>query len=56
MRTSASLAVERASDRETADAVAFLASDEASFVTGTNALLSGGVSAVGEGFGWELLS
>ncbi|WP_135366225.1 SDR family NAD(P)-dependent oxidoreductase [Halosimplex halophilum] len=42
-----------AEPREIADAVVFLASDEASFVTGTNLRVDGGVSAVGTGFDWD---
>ncbi|WP_436926352.1 SDR family NAD(P)-dependent oxidoreductase [Halosimplex amylolyticum] len=38
--------------REVADAILFLASDEASFVTGTNLRVDGGVSAVGTGLDW----
>ncbi|WP_123538041.1 SDR family NAD(P)-dependent oxidoreductase [Halosimplex salinum] len=42
-----------AEPREIADAVAFLASAEASFVTGTNMRVDGGVSAVGTGLDWD---
>ncbi|WP_436929273.1 SDR family NAD(P)-dependent oxidoreductase [Halosimplex halobium] len=42
-----------AEPREVADAVVFLASEEASFVTGTNLRVDGGVSAVGTGFDWD---
>lgn len=46
--------LKRAADpREVADAVLFLASEEASFVTGTNLRVDGGVSAVGTGFDWD---
>jgi len=42
-----------AEPRECADAILFLASEEASFVTGTNLQVDGGVSAVGKGLDWE---
>jgi NAD(P)-dependent dehydrogenase (short-subunit alcohol dehydrogenase family) len=46
--------LKRAADpREVADAVLFLASEDASFVTGTNLRVDGGVSAVGTGFDWD---
>mgnify|MGYP000654450670 CR=1 FL=1 len=45
-----------AEPREVADAILFLASDEASFVTGTNLRVDGGVGAVGKGLDWESFS
>ncbi|MFC4986447.1 SDR family NAD(P)-dependent oxidoreductase [Saliphagus infecundisoli] len=39
--------------REIADAVSFLASDEASFITGTNLAVDGGTAAVGKGMEWD---
>jgi len=38
---------------ECADAILFLASEEASFITGSNLRVDGGVSAVGKGLEWE---
>ncbi|WP_207592364.1 glucose 1-dehydrogenase [Halomontanus rarus] len=45
-----------AEPREVADAIRFLASEEASFVTGTNLEVDGGVAAVGKGLEWDSLS
>ncbi|WP_276255952.1 SDR family NAD(P)-dependent oxidoreductase [Halomontanus rarus] len=45
-----------AEPREVADAIRFLASEEASFVTGTNLEVDGGVAAVGKGLEWNSLS
>lgn len=42
-----------AEPREVADAILFLASEAASFVTGTNLAVDGGVSAVGNGLDWD---
>ncbi|MFC6825157.1 SDR family NAD(P)-dependent oxidoreductase [Halopelagius fulvigenes] len=42
-----------AEPREVADVICFLASEEASFVTGANVPVDGGVAAVGKGFSWE---
>ncbi|WP_224337989.1 SDR family NAD(P)-dependent oxidoreductase [Haloprofundus halobius] len=42
-----------AAPREVADAICFLASDEASFVTAANVPVDGGVAAVGKGLSWE---
>lgn len=39
--------------REVANAISFLASDEASFVTGTNLAVDGGTAAVGKGMEWD---
>ncbi|GAA0237665.1 SDR family oxidoreductase [Halobacterium noricense] len=39
--------------REIADAILFLASEESSFVTGTNLPVDGGVAAVGKGLAWH---
>ncbi|RKD89206.1 SDR family NAD(P)-dependent oxidoreductase [Halopiger aswanensis] len=45
-----------AAPREVADAIRFLASDEASFITGTNLEVDGGLAAVGKGLEWDSLS
>ncbi|MCU4742480.1 SDR family oxidoreductase [Natronoglomus mannanivorans] len=45
-----------AEPREVADAVRFLASEEASFVTGTNLEVDGGLAAVGKGLEWDSFS
>lgn len=42
-----------AAPEEVADAIRFLASEEASFVTATNLPVDGGVAAVGKGLSWE---
>lgn len=39
--------------REVADAILFLASDESSFITGTNLAVDGGTAAVGKGMEWN---
>ncbi|SFL44404.1 NAD(P)-dependent dehydrogenase, short-chain alcohol dehydrogenase family [Halogranum rubrum] len=42
-----------AAPKEVADAICFLASEEASFVTAANIPVDGGVAAVGKGLSWE---